>query len=287
MISFLKSVFNHFLKSDTLQKGATLAYYAVFSLFPIIIIVTSLFGIFLGEKAVSGEIHVHLKDILGSDAATQIQDIIKNQHINHNNILTTIIGFGTLVFSASGMFSQTHNAFNSIWGIEEKSKSNPIKYFTKHLVSFTILIFLFFIIVISTTLNSLLIKYTQDLHVNFKFFYVYEHIASFLVLSIIFSIMFKFLGDAKVQLKPAILGGLFTALLFIFGKAAIGFYIGHIHISTTFGSASLLALLMLWVYYTSQIIFLGASFVKVISEKLGCEIIPGKNAVMIKESHKK
>jgi membrane protein len=94
--------------------------------------------------------------------------------------------------------------------------------------------------------------------------------------------MFKYLGDAIIHWKATILGGVFTALLFIFGKTAIGMYIGHSHISSTFGSASVLALLMLWVYYTSQIIFLGASFIKIISNRLGRSILPNINAVMVK-----
>ena len=95
--------------------------------------------------------------------------------------------------------------------------------------------------------------------------------------------MFKFLGDAKVHWKASIFGGIFTALLFIFGKIGIGMYIGRSHISTTFGSACTLALLMIWVYYTSQIIFLGASFVKIISERLGYKILPNDNSILIEK----
>jgi membrane protein len=246
-----------------------------------IIIITSLLGLFFGKQAVSGEIFTQLKDVLGNDASMQIQNIIKNQHTNHNSILTSIIGFATLAYSASGMFSQIHNSFNSIWNIKEKPKSSILKYLAKHLASFLILIGLFFIILISTAVNSFLVKHIDSLHSSYKFLYIYEHITSFIVLSIVFAIMFKFLGDAKVHWKATILGGLFTALLFIFGKIGIGLYIGHSHISSTFGSASAIALLMLWVYYTSQIIFLGASFVKITSNKLGYGILPNSNAVKV------
>ncbi|MFT5761293.1 MAG: membrane protein [Polaribacter sp.] len=279
MIKFIKEVYNHFFNSNTFQKGASLAYYAVFSLFPMIIIITSLLGIFYGKQAVSGEIYTQLKDILGNDASIQIQDIIKNQHKNHNSIITSITGFATLAFSASGMFSQIHSSFNSIWNIKAKPKSSVLKYLSKHLASFLLLIGLFFIILISTVINSFLVKHTNSLQSDYTFIYIYEHIASFIVLSLVFAIMFKFLGDAKLHWKATILGGLFTSLLFIFGKIGIATYIGHSHISSTFGSASVLALLMLWVYYTSQIIFLGASFVKIASDKLGYEILPNSNAV--------
>lgn len=281
MIQFIKEVFSHFFNSNTFQKGASLAYYAVFSLLPIIIIITSLLGVFFGEQAVSGEIYHQLKDTLGNDAANQIQNIIKNQHTHHNNVLTTSIGFLTLALSASGMFIQIHNAFNSIWNIKAKPKSSILSYFTKHLASFILLIVLFFIILISTTINTFLVGLTHKGHYQLEFSYIYEHILSFIVFSLVFGMMFKFLGDAKVHWKASLFGGLFTAFLFMIGKVAIGLYIGKSHISSTFGSASVLALIMLWVYYTSQIIFLGASFVHTLSTKLGCQILPNNNAVMV------
>ncbi|NAS32255.1 YihY family inner membrane protein [Flavobacteriaceae bacterium R38] len=283
MLHFFKNTFTHFLNSNTFQKGASLAYYAVFSLFPMIIIVTSLLGILFGKEAVSGEIYTQLKDVLGSDAAQQIQELIKNQHKQHNSIFTSIIGFVTLVLGASGMFNQIHSSFNSIWGIKAKPKNSIVRYFTKHITSFSILILLFLIILVSTTMTSFLIKYADTLHSDYRFVYVYEHFISFLAVGLVFTLMFKFLSDAKVYWKAALAGGLFTSFLFMIGKIGIGMYIGHSHISSTFGSASVLALIMLWVYYTSQIIYLGASFVKVISDKLNLEIVPGDQAVKIEE----
>lgn len=282
MLKFTKNVFDHFFNSNTFQKGASLAYYAVFSLLPMIIIITSLLGLFFGKESVSGEIHTQLKDILGNEASLQIQTIIKNQHINHNSILTSIIGFFTLAFSASGMFSQIHNSFNSIWNIKTKPKRSILKYLFKHMMSFIILIVLFFVILVSTVINAFLIKHSDSLHANYKFSYIYEHLASFIALIIVFSIMYKYLGDTKIHWKATFFGGIFTAVLFIFGKIGIGMYIAHSNISSTFGSASVLALLMIWVYYTSQIIFLGASFVKVISNQLGYQILPNSNAIKIK-----
>lgn len=283
MISFLKAVLNHFFASNTFQKGAALGYYVVFSLLPMIVIVISLLGLFFGKQAVSGEIYTQLKDTLGSEASQQIQHLIKDQHTHHNSILTSIIGFITLAFSASGMFSQIHNAFNSIWDIKAKPKNSILKYISKHASSFLLLIVLFFIILLSTAINSFLIKHDTTIHNSYKLLYVYEHLISFSVLSIVFTVMFKFLGDAIVHWKAAILGGLSTSVFFLIGKIAIAMYIGHSHISSTFGSASALALLMLWVYYTSQIIFLGASFVKIVSSKIGHDIKPNSQATLIEK----
>lgn len=281
MIQISKAILSHFFNSDTFQKGAALAYYAVFSIFPIIIIMTLLLGLLFGEQAVSGDIYKQLNETLGKDAALQIQDIIKNQHRLSNGILTTIIGFASLVFSASGMVGQIHNAFNKIWNIKEKPKNGLKKYISKQVISFAILIILFFIIFLSTTLSSFLSQHSSSLHIDYKLLHIYEHLISFVFVSLIFTIMFKYLGDAKIYWKSAFYGGLFTAFFFLIGKIGISMYIGHSHISSTFGVASVLALIMLWVYYTSQIIFLGASFVKIISERMKCEIQANENAVMI------
>ena len=280
-MKFLKEVFSHFFNSNTFQKGGSLAYYAVFSFIPMIVIIISFLGVFFGEQAVSGEIYAQLKDILGEDASIQIQDTIKKQHTNQNSITTTIIGFAVLAFSASIMLVQIHNSFNSIWNIKAKPKSNILKYLSKHLVSLLLLISLFFIILISTTISSFLIKHSGNLPSFYRFSYVYEHLFSFAVMSIVFATMFRFLGDAKVHWKAALYGGLITSILFLFGKAIIGYYIGLSHISSTFGSASVLALLLIWVFYIAQIIFLGASFVKVISSSLGYEILPNADAVKV------
>ena len=258
-----------------------MAYYAVFSIFPIIIIVISILGMVFGKQAVSGELFHELKDVFGENAAQQIQGIIKEHHIKHDSVLTTAIGFATLILSASGMFSQIHNAFNNLWHIKAKPKSSILRYFTKHISSFSLLMLLFFLLFISTSANAFLIKHATSLHPNHAFTYLYEHLSSFLVISVLFALMFKFLGDAKVYWKPALLSGVFTGILFILGKIGIGMYIGKSNLSTSFGSASVLALIMLWVYYTSQIIFLGASFLKIVSERMNLEIRPNDNAVKI------
>ncbi len=265
---FFKAVIGHFLDSDTFQKGAALAYYTVFSLLPMVIITVSLLGLLFGKEAVSGEVHDQLKAALGNEAAVQIQEVIKTQHLKHNNVLTAILGFVMLALSATGMFSQIHSSFNSIWGVKPKSGNGILNYVVKHLVSFFTLVTVFTIIFLSTSLNSLLVKYSSSLHVDYKLIYLYEHLASLMVIALAFALMFKFLSDAKISWKITLKTGLFTSLLFLFGKVGIGMYIGHSHLSSTFGAMSTLALLMMWVYYTSQIIFLGASFLKVLDDRI-------------------
>lgn len=272
MRTSIKELFQHFGNCNSSQKGSSLAYYAVFSIFPILMLIISVMGIIWGEQAVKNEIFMQLKEYIGSDSATQIQNILKKQHVNHKSFLTASIGIFTLVLGASGMLSQIHTSFNDIWGISTKDKNGIVLYVLTHLKSLIILIVLFFIMFASVSLNSYLVHVSGALHVNLKLAWLYEHLISFVILCISFGIMFKYLGDAVVHWKPALLGGFFTALLFVVGKTGISMYIGHSHVSTTFGTASSVALILLWVYYISQIIFLGASFVYVIGEKMGYKI---------------
>ena len=283
MISFFKAVFSHFSKSNTFQEGAALAYYTVFSILPMIMIVVSLFGMIWGEAAVSGEVFTQLKSVLGEDAAQQIQNMINAQHTRHSNTLTTIIGFATLGLGATGMFNQLHTAFNNIWELMAKPQNSFLAYATKHLVAFSVLIVTFFLLLLSLTLNSLLVKYSPQLTDNFPFSVAMEHLTSFFLTAGMFALMFKSLGDAIVEWKLAIVSGLFTALLFLLGKFAIGLYIGHSSIASTFGSASVLALIMIWVYYTSQILFLGASFLYVLGKEWGLPVAPNQDAVFVEK----
>lgn len=283
IIAFFKAVFGHFSQSNTFQEGAALAYYTVFSILPMIMIVISIFGMVWGEAAVSGEVYNGLEKTLGDGPAQQIQEMISNHHSNHGNLLTVIISFATLGLGATGMFNQLHSAFNNIWGIAAKPRNSILAYAAKHLVAFSVLLITFFLLMLSIALNGFLLRYTQHLSSDFPISIAVEHLTSFFLVAVMFSLMFKFLGDAVVHWRVAILSGLFTSALFLIGKFAIGLYIGHGTIATTFGSASVLALLMVWVYYTSQIMFLGASFLYVLGDKLKLAVQPNDEAVFIEK----
>ena len=286
MINFLKllkDVSIHFFKSNTFQKGAALAYFAVFSFIPMIVIIISLLGMFFGEDAISGEVYLKLKGFLGSEASLQVQKLIKVQHINHDSVLTAIVGFVVLFFTASRMFNQIHNSLNSIWDIKSKPKNGILYFVIKNVSSILLIIVLFFLIFISTSTTSFIHKFTEDIYYIKKISFVYEHLITYLSISIMYAIMYAFFADAKVYWKAALLGGLFTSILFLFGKAGISIYIGNTNFDSAFGSASVLALFMVWVFYIAQSIFLGASFVKVYSDYLGVEIKPNSDAVKVEE----
>lgn len=266
MDQFLKSLYTLFLSSDTFEKGAALAYYAVFSILPMLILSIAIFGFVFGEKATSGDIFTQFRGLLGDKGANQIQDLISNQHLNHNNLLTSVIGFITLLLSALGMFNQMQSAFNDIWQIPLEQSSGVFVTVIRHFTSFCILLGLFFIMIASTSIHSFISHHYNAFPKDFSFVYWLEHLLSYLLTAISFMLMFRFMGDADFSWKSCAVGGLFTAALFMLGKLAIGFYLSSTNTVSVFGSASILALIMVWVYYISQVIFLGAAFVKVFHE---------------------
>ena len=278
-MKLLKDLYRHYIRSNTFEKGAALSYYTVFSFLPITMIITSILGILFKEDAISGELNKVLISIVGDQGALQFDDIIKNQHLYHNNKFTAIIGFGTLLLAATGMFNQIQKSLNAIWGLKAKPEKSALNYFARHITSFLILIIIGCIVLLSTTINSLFYKYSSKMPDAFVNAHLYEHLISFFLITLLFAVLFRFIGTAIVPWKNALVSAGFTSILFLIGKIAIGIYIAHSDIKSTFGAASIIALLMMWVYYSSQILFIGASFAYVFGQKIGFEIKPTNQAV--------
>ena len=278
-MKFIKDIYRHYIRSNTFEKGAALSYYSVFSFLPIAMIITSFLGILYKEDTISGELNKVLKNIVGDQGALQLEEVIKNQHLYHDNMLTTIIGIGTLLLAATGMFNQIQKSLNAIWGLKAKPEKSVFNYFARHITSVLILIIFGFILLLSTSINSLFYKYSNNLPDAFVNAHLYENLISFFLITLLFAILFRFIGNAIVHWKTAAVSAGFTSFLFIIGKIAIGIYIAHSNIQSAFGAASIIALLMIWVYYTSQILFIGASFAYVFGQKIGFEIKPSNHAV--------
>ena len=278
-MKFLKDLYHHYMRSNTFEKGAALSYYTVFSFLPIIMIITSILGIMVKEDAISAEVLKVLKNIVGPQGADQLENIIITQHLYHDNLFTTIVGTATFLLAATGMFNQIQKSLNGIWGLKAKPERGILNYFVRHITSFVILLSIGFILLVSTALNSLLLTFSSKLPDSFVNAPLYEHLGSFFLITLLFAILFRFIRTAIVPWKNAIVSAGFTTILFLIGKVGIGFYIAHSTINSTFGAASILALLMIWVYYSSQILFMGATFAFVFGQKTGYEIRPTNQAV--------
>ncbi len=280
-MKFLKDTYLHYMRSNTFEKGAALSYYTVFSFLPIAMIITSVLGLIFKEEVISDEMYSFLSSIVGDKGAVQFEEIIGRQHLHQTSLFTSIFGIFMLLFAATGMFSQIHKSLNAIWGLKVKPEKSIFNYFARHFTSLVVLIFIGFFFLLSTAINTILIKYSSSIPHIFRNLHIYEHLISYLLVSMLFAFFFKFTGNAVVPWKTALISAAFTSILFFLGKIGIGMYVAHSNINSTFGTTSILALLMIWVYYSSQILFIGASFAYVFGQQTGSEIRPTKQVVKI------
>ncbi|MDQ6844434.1 MAG: YihY/virulence factor BrkB family protein [Bacteroidota bacterium] len=291
VFSYLRKVFKEFSADNILKYSASLAYYTVFSIAPLLVIVTTLSGIFFGKKAVQGEVYAQLNGLVGNDAALQIQDIIKNIHLTGDNFFASIVSIVILLIGATTIFGEVQDSLNKIWGLRVKTKKTWWKLILTRLLSFSLIVCIGFVMIVSLVLNALVSAFGKFLSRYIHNFSVYfietsESILSFLVTTFLFSIMFKVLPDAKIKWKDVFFGGFITALFFTLGKLAIGFYLGQSNLATLYGAAGSIIIIMVWVYYSAIILYLGAEFTKVHAKLYGGKIQPNEYAEWIKIEEK-
>jgi membrane protein len=289
---YTRQVFREFSADNILKYSASLAYYTVFSIAPLLVIITTLSGIFFGEEAVKGEIYSQLNGLVGSVAAIQIQDTIKKIHLTGNNFFASIISIIVLLIGATSIFGEVQDSLNKIWGLRIKTKKTWWKLILTRLLSFSLILSICFIIVASLILNIILSSFGNFLNryihnFNVYFIEVMDTGLSLLVTSFLFSLMYKILPDAKIRWKDVFFGGFITAVFFTLGKFAIGFYLGKSDLTTLYGAAGSIIIIMLWVYYSSIILYLGAEFTKVHANLYGRKIQPNEYAEWIITAQKR
>lgn len=284
--SFAKELFDEYGKDNAFQKGAALAYYTVFSIAPIIILVVAIAGIFLGKEAVNNEIFTQLDDLIGSEAAAQTQEMVKNSAQAKGNFIATVMGIVTLVFGATAVFNELQNSLNSIWSLKAKPKNSVVGFLLTRVFSFGMIVTIGFVLLVSLVLNSLIVAFSDKLveHLSLVTTVIVNLINFFVSLAltgVLFGTIYKILPDANVSWRSVIAGGMFTSVLFTIGKYAIGLYLGTSSVGTTFGAAGSVVVLLLWTYYTSQILFIGAEFTYVYAKRRGEPIQPNSHAVRV------
>lgn len=284
----LKESFKGFIDDNALKLSAALSYYTIFSLPPLLIIIISLSGIFFGADAVSGEIFGQINGLVGNDAALQIQETIKNIKLSNNNTYASTFGIIILLIGASGVFAEIQDSINYIWGIEAKPKRGLIKYVYNRLMSFSMIGSVGFLLLVGLIVNSLLDVLNKRLAVYFPhetiyLFYVVNILIVFISIALLFTVIFKTLPDGKVALRDCITGAAFTAFLFMIGKFAIGYYLGSYNMTSLYGAAGSIIIILVWVYYSAIILYFGAEFTKVYASTHGHKIIPNSYSVRIQK----
>ncbi|HSU50513.1 MAG TPA: YihY/virulence factor BrkB family protein [Segetibacter sp.] len=282
----LKGAGAGFSQDNCAKLSAALSYYTIFAIGPLLIIIISLSAIFYGRDAVQGRIYGQINGLIGSDAALQVQEIIKNSQHSNKGIIGTIIGTIALVIGATGIFTEIQDSINFIWSLRAKPKRGIVKYLINRLLSFSLIVSLGFLLIASLVVSALLDLLSDRLthffpHETVYLFYVLNLVIIFVIISLLFAIIFKVLPDGKIKWKDAFVGAAFTSILFIIGKAAIGFYLGRSNLGATYGTAASVIIILTWVYYTSLILYFGAEFTKSYALEYGGGIVPDETAVFI------
>jgi len=276
-----------FIDDRAMKYSASLSYYTIFSLAPMLVVIISLCGIFLGRDAIEGKIYAQLGGLVGKDAALQIQEIIKNVSANGDaNIWATVIGVITLVVGATGVFTEIQDSINSIWGLKAKPKRGWVKLIVNRLLSFSMVVSMGFLLLVTLTVNAVMDIIIDRLTRFFPYVAVYliygvNLLIIWIVTTLLFAIIFKVLPDGKVMWRDTLKGASFTAVLFMIGKFAIGAYLGNSNVASTYGAAGSIVIVLLWVYYSSIILYFGAEFTKEYAFLYGTRIEPTSYAVHV------
>ncbi len=285
--SVLKESFKGFSNDRILKLSAALAYYTVFSVGPLLIMIVFLCSFFFGKDAVEGNIYSQIQGFVGHDAAIQLQEIIKNAAIAGKGKIAAIIGIIALAIGATSMFSEMQDSINLIWQIKTKPKSAIWLFIKNRLLSFGVIASLGFLLLVTLSVSALIEALSRRLQVYFHsltvtLFYIVDLILNFGIIAVLFGVIFKVLPDAKIKWKDVAAGAIATAILFMFGKFAISFYITKANVGSTYGTAGSLVVLLVWIYYSSVILYFGAEFTKAFAIKYGGHILPDDYAVIAK-----
>ncbi|MGZ8536646.1 MAG: YihY/virulence factor BrkB family protein [Flavisolibacter sp.] len=285
-INLLKHAAYAFDDDNAFKLSASLSYYTIFALAPLLIIMISLSGLFFGKDAVQGKIYDQLNGVIGADAALQIQQIITNAQQSHATTAGTILGIIILFIGATGVFTEIQGSINFIWSVKAKPKKSWLKYLANRLLSFSLVIGLGFVTLVSLIINALLALLNKGLVKRFPDFDadLFSAMNSIVILAVItslFAVIYKVLPDAKIAWRDAWIGSLVTAGLFLAGKYLIGLYLGKANLDITYGTAASIVIILTWVYYSSVILYFGAEFTKIYALHSGEGIRPKRTAVFI------
>jgi membrane protein len=276
-------------EGDPFRQGAIISYYAIFSIPALLVIIISAAGYFFGKEAVSGEISRQISTAMGEATAKQLEEIVAIAGENKNTVLASIIGVLTLIIGATGVFVQLQKTLDLIWEVEVKAEKALLKSLKDRLFSFGLILSIGFLLLISLLISAGLSVLSEWIRARMPDFMMFvfrlvSFVINFGVITVLFALMFRILPDAKIRWKDVWLGAMVTTLLFIVGKFALGLYFGKANPASAYGAAGSIVLLMLWVNYSSMIVFLGAEYTKQLAVHYGREIKPTNDAVRVKGS---
>lgn len=287
IVELLKETVKEWQEDKASRLAAALAYYTIFSLAPLLIIVIAIAGSIFGEEAARGEIVGQIQGLVGTDGAQVIETAIENADQPFTGSIASLISIAVLLFGASGVFAELQDALNTVWDVQPKPGRAIKGFLRKRVLSFSMVLGIGFLLLVSLVLSAALTAlstYMSHLLPGATFLWqLLNWFISFGVITLLFAMMYKFLPDVKIAWNDVWIGAIITALLFTLGKSVLGVYLGRGGFATTYGAAGSLVIVLVWVYYSAQILFFGAEFTQVYARRFGSKIVPDENAVALTE----
>jgi membrane protein len=275
-------------KDNAPRLGAALAYYTIFSIPPLLILLIGLAGVLFDSGRVQDRFVGTIEHLVGPHGAAAVQDMLRSAHRERHGVLATTVGLITLVLGASGVFGNLKDALNVIWHVEPKPGRGLILFARKYLFSVLVLLGTGFLLIVSLALNTLLAALgdtlSRYLPGGAALWQAVNVVVSLGTTATLFALMYRYIPDVRVAWKDALLGGIVTSALFTGGEALIGFYLGRTDVGSSFGAAGSLAVVLVWVYYSAMIFFFGAEFTKCYATRYGAPIIPEPDAKRVAEA---
>ena len=280
ILSVIRKSFNAWFAKDPFHESAVIAYYAIFSLPGLLVVIMTLAAYFFGRDAVNDQVARQFTSTMGAETAKQIQDMIIQASRLRNSLIATIIGIITILVGATGVFAEFQKSLNNIWEMKvDTTKSEIWQIIRVRLFSFGLIISIAFLLIVSLLISTLIAAFGNWLSSHFSdsfliMLQVLNYGLSFIVLSALFALMFKILPDAKIKWKHVWIGSFVTAFLFEIGKFLLGLYFGNVNPGTGYGAAGSIILIMLWVSYSSMIVFYGAEFTHAYANMFSGKVAP-------------
>lgn len=286
----IKATIKEFGEDKASRLAAALAYYTIFSLAPLLVIVVGIAGLLISTTTVQESILQQVQGLAGQQAAEMVNEMLTNFNRPGGGIITIVVGVVTLLFGATGVFGQLQDALNTIWEVKPKPNRGIMGMIKDRFLSFTMILGLSFLLlvslVVSAGLSAIGTFFGSMIPIGEWFWQIVNQIVSIGVITILFALIFQILPDVDIAWKDVWVGALVTSILFNIGKFVLGVYLGNSAVASGYGAAGAIIVILLWVYYTSQILFLGAEFTQVYAKRFGTKIEPSSNAQFVSESER-
>lgn len=286
----LKTTAIRWNEADPFRQAAIISFYAILSLPALLVVIISIAGYFFGEEAVSGNLSNEISEMIGTDAAEMIEDLVANASTAESSTIGLIIGIAVIIFGATTVFFQLQKSLNRIWGLIPKPGGAIKKYLVDRLFSFGLILVIGFLLLISLVLSAMmaiLSDWLQTFLPSYLFILItiVNYLISLAVVATLFAMMFKMLPDAKIEWKTVVVGGILTAFLFEVGKFGLSIYFGAAEPESVYGAAGSIILILIWISYVSMILFFGAEFTRTWAVKFGHGVRPKDNAILVEDHY--